>query len=294
MTTCSQAQTLPERLLLTVALLQQRGYAVTIAQLARWLVGGTVEIQDIRQSLEEMDDLCLSGDLVHARDVSASFLERCQFRQDHHHQHQLRYWPAVVAYTESLQRHCPQIQCITLAGSMSSGGFVASDDVDFNLFVSDGSRYTTYLMANLLALSFSFAHRQRPLDAHTRRLFLPKLMSVNVIWCDSDTRPFMRQDGAMALELLLSQPLVGLDYYQQLLARNLWLQDYFPQLLKETTAANTLSQPLTGHPLPEKIARTVTYLGWRWVMWTRRHNPEALARVAYVRKCQSPYALFED
>jgi hypothetical protein len=32
---------------------------------------------------------------------------------------------------------------------------------------------------------------------------------------------------------------------------------------------------------------------WRYMQWTRRHHPEALARVAYVRSTMRPYTLFD-
>ncbi|WP_218080655.1 hypothetical protein [Anthocerotibacter panamensis] len=286
---------LQERILATVELLQKRGYAVSVERLSRWLVGGVAAPQEVAYALRDMEALCLSGGLVHACELPAAFIERSQHRQHLHTLHQPRYWERVLAYTRSLMHYCPQIRCIALAGSMSSGGFVESDDVDFNLFVADGTRYTTYLTANILALGFAAVHRQRPTDAHTRRLFIPKLMSVNVIWCDQDTQPFRRQDGPMALELLLSRPLTGKDYYQEVLDHNPWLTTYFPQLISSSMPLYRPPLPAAGvHPLSERLARTMTYFGWRWVMWTRRHNPEALARVAYVRRCQSPYALFED
>jgi hypothetical protein len=120
-------------------------------------------------------------------------------------------------------------------------------------------------------------------------------MSVNVIWLDSDTRPFVRQDGAMALELFLSQPLWGAEYFQSILGCNRWLDGYFPQF----GAAHFHCPRPDQRPIPpamcwrERLSYAATYLGWRWVMWTRRRNPEALARVALVRHYQSPYALFE-
>ncbi len=285
---------LAQRIQATVELLQKRGYAVSVAQLAQWLVGGKADVQQIHQTLAGIEGLCLSNGLVHARDLPEAVLERAQHRQKFHECHRRQYWPQVLAYVDQLNRHCPQIRCIALAGSMSSGGFVSSDDVDFNLFVQDGSRYWTYLLANILALGFAVAHRKRPTDAHTRRLVIPKLMSINVIWCDGDTQPFIRQDGPMALELLLSQPLTGQDYYQAMLGRNLWLKEYFPQLYTGLPRVEPQSPTVPLYPGQELLARGITYGGWRWIMWTRRNNPEALARVAYVRQCQSPYALFES
>lgn len=99
----------------------------------------------------------------------------------------------------------------------------------------------------------------------------------------------------MALELFLSRPLWGADYFRTVLGCNPWLDTYFPQFGARThhyTCSRTpRSRPSTRWR--ERLSYAATYLGWRWVMWTRRRNPEALARVALVRQYQSPYALFE-
>jgi hypothetical protein len=41
------------------------------------------------------------------------------------------------------------------------------------------------------------------------------------------------------------------------------------------------------------VARVVGSAAWRFMQWTRRDRPEALARVAYVRETMRPYTLFE-
>ena len=41
-------------------------------------------------------------------------------------------------------------------------------------------------------------------------------------------------------------------------------------------------------------ARTVGSAAWHWMQWTRRRDPEALARVAFVRDTMRPYALFDE
>ncbi|AGY57863.1 hypothetical protein [Gloeobacter kilaueensis] len=286
---------LTERLCATVDLFERRGYCLSIENLARWLLGGPVEPERLEAVIKKSDRLHLSDGLVHTASCSATLVRRSCRRQAEHLQASRRWWSAVEAYIEQLVHYCPQIRCAALAGSLAAGGFQETDDVDFNLFVEDGTRYTTYLQANLIALGFSARYRHRPTDVHTRRPFLPKLMSINVIWTDSDVRPFVRQDGPMALELLLNRPLWGIEYFQSVLGCNRWLDDYFPQFAARSFACAVKS----GSPLTrlarwrERGAYTASYLGWRWQMWTRRNNPEALARVAQVRRHQSPYALFE-
>jgi hypothetical protein len=40
-------------------------------------------------------------------------------------------------------------------------------------------------------------------------------------------------------------------------------------------------------------ARRIGEAAWRYMQWTRRHRPDALARVAYVRATMKPYTLFD-
>jgi hypothetical protein len=44
----------------------------------------------------------------------------------------------------------------------------------------------------------------------------------------------------------------------------------------------------------DRPARALGRAGWRYMQWTRRNRPEALARVAFVRRTMRPYALFDD
>lgn len=286
--------TLIDRTFATLELIERRGFHVRLECLAEWMLGGSVDPGFLRSLVAKTEGLFLSDGLVHTENFDPAILGRTLERQRLHPSHRLKYWPEVEEFVQRLVTQCPQIHCIALAGSMAAGGFVESDDVDFNLFVEDGTRYTTYVQAAALALAFSIRHRHRPTDAHSRRWLFPKLMSINVIWTDSDTRPFVRQDGAMALELFLSRPLYGEPYFKNVLGCNPWLDDYFPQFGSRQSACNRLQQQSKPFQLfKERVSYKVAYLGWRWVMWCRRHNPEALARVAQVRRYQSPYALFE-
>jgi hypothetical protein len=286
---------LAERVVATVALIERRGFSVGLTCLADWLLGGPVPVEAVREVVLHTPGLHLSDGLVHSGAVDGPWLERSRARQRCHREHRHRWWPEVERYVQALVARCPQVRCVALAGSMAAGGFVETDDVDFNLFVADHTRYTTYLQASALALGFSVRHRRRPVDAHSRRVLFPKLMSINVIWQDGEARPFVRQDSAMALELMLSEPIWGGEYFRGLLGCNRWLDDFFPQC---GAARNNCERPTAVQPSAltlwrERLSYRATYLGWRWVMWTRRGNPVALERVAQVRRHQSPYALFE-
>lgn len=281
-------------------LVQRRGYAIPLKTLSAWLMGGAEPEERVYAAVLQHENLTISSGLVHSHHFSPERLTKSLQRQALHGEHQKQYWTEVERYVRELVQNAPQIRAVCLAGSMSAGGFVHSDDVDFNLFVESGTRYTSYLQANLQALGFSLRHRHRPTDAHTQRPLLPKLMSINVIWTADQVQPFARNDSAMALELFLSKPLWGESYFRAVLDHNLWLKEYFPQLFEPKPSKSIIALPLLRrtppppHPLLEQASRLLTYSAWRWVMWTRRHNPEALARVAHIRRCQSPYGLFQE
>jgi hypothetical protein len=291
---------LSKRVEATVRLVQRRGYAVPLKTLSEWLMGGAEPEEHVYEAVLHNEKLAISTGLVHSHNFSPERLTKSLQRQALHGEHQKQYWAEVERYVRELVQNAPQIRAVCLAGSMSAGGFVHSDDVDFNLFVEPGTRYTSYLQANLQALGFSLRHRHRPTDAYTQRPLLPKLMSINVIWTADQVQPFARQDSAMALEIFLSQPLWGESYFRAVLDHNLWLKEYFPQLFEPKLSQSIIAIPTlrrtpgSANPLLEKASRLLTYSAWRWVMWTRRHNPEALARVAHIRRCQSPYGLFQE
>ena len=262
-------------------------------------MGGAEPEERVYPAVLENENLAISSGLVHSHNFSPERLTKSLQRQALHREHQKQYWTEVERYVRELVQNTPQIRAVCLAGSMSAGGFVHSDDVDFNLFVESGTRYTSYLQANLQALGFSLRHRHRPTDAHTQRPLLPKLMSINVIWTPDQVQPFIRHDSAMALEIFLSKPLWGESYFRAVLDHNLWLKEYFPQLFESKPSKSIIDIPILKqtpppNPLLEQASRLLTYSAWRWVMWTRRHNPEALARVAHIRRCQSPYGLFQE
>ena len=103
----------------------------------------------------------------------------------------------------------------------------------------------------------------------------------------------------MAFELLVAQPVFGMEAIQEIIDANPRLLEHFPQL------ASRAAPLLIDHPkrrLPKAIypalldppARHLGESAWRYMQWTRRHSPDALARVAYVRSTMRPYTLFDE
>src|SRR2546428_6506828 len=78
------------------------------------------------------------------------------------------------------------------------------------------------------------------------------------------------------------------------------LLDHFPQLgygsnmqVIDSGARPRVPQWLFPAGL-DGAARRVGNAAWRYMQWTRRGKPEALARVAYVRATMRPYTLFDE
>lgn len=118
---------------------------------------------------------------------------------------------------------CPFIRCIAIAGSVASEGFSEEDNIDFNIFVEQGCKYTVYLFGILLSLKYSFRHRKKPLACKSRTPFLPKLICINVIWEESEALPFV--------------------------AKNMWLKTYFPRIYYRDSCETNVRKTLTARIL---------------------------------------------
>ncbi len=115
-----------------------------------------------------------------------------------------------------------------------------------------------------------------------------------------------RHDKYMAYELLRQKPIIGLDFYRQVLEKNRWLETFFPQIyngssweltIKKTFIARVLrlmySNSVVSY-LGESMYRKISSFLWKLMQFSRRNNPEALSGVRWVTEMQKPYALFGD
>jgi hypothetical protein len=123
-------------------------------------------------------------------------------------------------------------------------------------------------------------------------------MTANLILERSQCFPLERQDEDMAYELLVAEPIYGLEVIKQVLDANPALLDHFPQLASKP-ASMLIASPARSLPValfPTRLDGAARLLGkaaWRYMQWTRRHRPDALARVAFVRATMRPYTLFD-
>jgi hypothetical protein len=287
-----------DRVRQTARLLQRRGYALTPARLGDMCLGGPLSEDEVRWAAAASPELTIAEGLViertaigRARDISTRAIA--------HESDSAAYLPMTIRFVSALVAVAPFIRSVSVAGSLASGGFRASDDVDLNLIVDDGHRHLAYVAVNVLGLLHALAHRTKPVDDLTRRPIAPRLMTANLILEVSQCHPLERQDVDMAYELLVAEPVFGPEAVDEVLDSNPALLDHYPQLAEKRT-------PLCIDPpswrLPKSLfpafldgaARRVGVAAWRYMQWTRRRHPEALARVAFVRSTMRPYTLFDE
>jgi hypothetical protein len=288
-----------DRVLQTVALLGRRGYALTPDRLGAMCLGGTLSEAEVRWAAAASPDLALVDGLVVERSAEAR-VEAIRARARCHESDARDYLHMTLDFVRTLVAVAPFVRGVWVAGSLASGGFRASDDVDLNLLVDDGHRHIAYLAVNVLGLMHATAHRAKPVDDLTRRPIAPRLMTANLILERSQCQPLARQDEDMAYELLVAEPVFGLKPINDVLEANPALLEHFPQLACKP--APLLIDPAPRPRLPawlfpavlDGAAHRIGEAAWRYMQWTRRHHPEALARVAFVRATMRPYALFDQ
>ncbi len=286
-----------ERIWRTVALLGRRGYALSPERLAAMCIGGAISPREVRWTVAASPDLVIADDLVLDR-AELARIDQIRSRARGHRADAGAYVEMTARFVRALVAMAPFIRSVSIAGSLASGGFRASDDVDLNLIVDDGHRHIAYVAVNALGLAHALAHRAKPVDDLTRRPIAPRLMTANLILERSQCLPLERQDEDMAFELLMAEPLFGVAEIRELIDANPILLDHFPQLAEKP--AHLLIDP-PAHRLPAALfpefldgaARALGESAWRYMQWTRRHHPDALERVRYVRSTMRPYALFD-
>ena len=286
-----------ERVRQTIELLQRRGYALTPARLGALCLGGELSEDEVRWAVAASPELEIAEGLAVARSALPRVGEICA-RAGSHDAEAAPYLPMTARFVRTLVAAAPFICSVSVAGSLASGGFRATDDVDLNLIVEDGHRHLAYVAVNALGVLHALAHRAKPVDDLTRRPIAPRLMTANLILERSQCHPLQRQDADMAYELLVAEPVYGFEAVREVLESNPALLDHFPQL-GEKRARLEVGPPRWRAPAAlfprglDGIARRIGEAAWRYMQWTRRRHPDALARVAYVRKTMRPYTLFD-
>jgi hypothetical protein len=296
-------EALRRRIRETAALFGRRRYAPPVDVFSHCLVGGAESPERVQVALESMPDFSLREGFVVARGAEVD-LKHCQERRASHVLHREKMLAEAVEFTRDLVRTLPAVRAVCLTGSLASGGFLPADDIDFNLFVDDNAKYATYLTSFLLSLKYSLRHRGKPELDEGKTPLLPKVICINVIFRDRDCVPFTRRDRYLGFELLLQEPLFGVEYYREVVGKNEWLMKLFPQLHERLGKTPNLVEPARTplHAvwradklgLLEPASRLLTRGVFEAVQFSRRKNPAAQHHVARVRQFQYPYGVFQD
>jgi hypothetical protein len=204
-----------------------------------------------------------------------------------------------ASFATELVRVCPFVRCVALSGSVASGGYVPSDDIDLDLFVPNGTKYLTYAVA--LGLGFVFALR------HWHGDRFRKLICVNVIWTSRQTTPFARTDASLAFELLHCRPLIGSRHFREIVGRNSWIRSYFPQIGTDVLPDVERPRPsLFGRILgwiaerpkllsaAERIGRSASFAIYVTAHWMHRRDRAAMERLEFLKRVKYPYEVFQD
>ncbi len=290
----------------TLALMHRWGYAPRLANLADQLLGGPVEPDALRQAVDGNEDLVQRDGFICLRGHE-HLLDRSRSRVAMNRQIAGEAWGIARAYARDLIRACPLVESIALSGSLASGGYAPHDDIDFDLIVKPGTKYTSYLVAHLVGLRYGLRYRDRRLDDLHHTPLLPKIACINVVWTEDQMRPFTRRDENMAFELLRCVPMFGVGIFRDALRDNEWIRAYFPQTYARAFPEETRETPsLLGRVLRgvernprmlrflERASRRIAWYLYHGVQSSRSRNPAAVARMDFLRRAKYPYEVFQD
>ncbi len=290
----------------TLEIMHRWGYAPALKALASELLGGDVAPEELERCLRASATIIVDEGFACLRGHE-DLLERSRRRSVSHRDLNGEARAIARQYAADLVRLCPFIDCVAVSGSVASGGYQSGDDIDFDLFVRSGTKYVCYLLATLVGLKYAWRYRHREFDELHRTPFLPKITCVNVVWPEDQVRPFARQDADVAFELMRCRPLFGARWLLSVLRQNPWLREYFPQLEArswtdevpaiQTSAAQllaSLGQRRRVLTVLDAASRYIAWVLYSFVQWTRSGNPDAVARMRFMRQVKWPYEVFQD
>jgi hypothetical protein len=288
--------TLRERILKTIEIVDRRDYDLSLDKLSEDLVGGNIDKAELQEIIREMSEVAYDGSFVgHRRKLRT---EKCMKRVLSHSKYQAVIMKIANEYTASYARLNPHVKCIMVTGSAATGGFSAEDDIDLNFIVEDGTKYSSYLLAVLLSLKYSMRYGRRFKSRFIPGL--PKVICVNVVWEASQVKPFVRQDGQVAYELLNSKVLYNPEFFESTVRQNKWLRNWFPQIYsrdyKNGGSGNGNGNGKNGRrgspKLVEGFSRGMLFSFYHLVRMLRGNGSSDKMRMEYVEKAKYPYGIF--
>src|SRR5207244_6869428 len=106
----------------------------TIDSLLRYLLRCSFPVSDLLQSVEATDEVVLE-DVFAFLQGNERLLEESRNRVESHRA--LNGFARTIAeeFAEAMVRNYPLVDCVSLSGSVASGGYALRDDIDIDLFV---------------------------------------------------------------------------------------------------------------------------------------------------------------
>jgi hypothetical protein len=286
MTPLTDSPDVENRIRGTLLLAEERGYNLSIEQLSKNLLGGQVPVSELSLFLKTHTEFDSDGVFVATKGNLDA--EKCRTRQKSHVELYPLYSHVATQYISHYVRLCPWVNCIAVSGSMTSDGLGPGDDIDLDVIVPDGLKYTSYLLGVLLSMLYTLRYARA-----FKRFYV---ICVSVVWEIPQTLPFQRNDGQLAFELLNTNPWYNADFFSYVISQNPWLKNYFPQLYETHGAKNHLRTMDAKHKkgmltcLVESASKHLLFLTVKLTMNTVfRHHP-----IRHHMNVKYPYALFDD
>lgn len=290
----------------TLDLLHRWGYAPRLDALAAGLLEGPVPESELSEVVRSSDRFTARDEMVCLRGRE-DLISRSRHRIESNHLLSAGAKRIAQAFTNDLVRVCPFVESVALSGSVASGGYDLCDDIDFDLIVAPGTKYTCYLIGTLLGFRYSWRHGGSAAPGAYRTPLFRKVTCINVVWPYDQCRPFVRQDANMAFELLRCVPLHGGHRFREVLDTNPWVFRFFPQArdkawgIESEVKGSRLGRILQAFARSpdllraiERSSRWVSHLLYRYVERSRRGNLPAAKRMEFLRRVKYPYEVFQD
>jgi len=287
-----------KRALETLALMHQWGYAPSVDTLATELLGGSVDPSQVLALGRQSAAMSILDGFIYLHG-NERLVAKSRSRVASHNLQNGEALSVAKEFARDLIRACPVVDCVALSGSAASGGYARGDDVDFDLFTRNGTKYLVYAVALVIGLKAAILWWR----GHGFR----KIICINVIWNHSESRPFVRRDNGLAFELLRCQPLIGADIFRQVILANEWTSRYFPQLSQKKFLNGARPEPnligriilkISRHPRllagVDLLGRGVTRCAYGLAHWLKSRDAASVERLEFLQRVKYPYEVFQD
>lgn len=297
MVNCPPYTDLEDRILKTLDIVDNRGYNLPIDKLGEDLIGGSVSPDIIKKMIMKIENIESDGTFVARSNMLRT--EKCSSRISANG----KYQPLAMRIAEEFSIQYvglnPHVRCIMVTGSAASGGFCPEDDIDLNIVVGKGSKYSSYLLALMLGLKYSVKYRKTFSSKYVPGV--PKVICINVVWEEHQVLPFTRQDEQVAFELLNSRVIYNCEFFNKMLNKNSWLSRYFPQIYDRSYEGHNHvlhknksngETTRSSSSLIENLARRTVFSLYHLVKLGRAGTPDSRERMEYVEQVKHPYGIF--